>query len=361
MNSKSIFEGRKPVLYNKTFTDLNSMLESWGEPKYRSIQIWQGLYKHFWNSIDQYTVLPKSLREKLTEAFQITSLVPVDEINSSDGNTKKVLFELQDDQTIESVLMQYRSRNTLCISTQAGCGMGCVFCATGQMGLMRNLTNGEIVEQVIYFSRILNKQNEKVTNIVFMGMGEPFHNYNSLMHAIDQLNDPNGYNLGSRRMTISTVGLIPEIRRFTSEKRQVNLAISLHAADDDLRNSMLPINKKYPLSDLMKACEEYVQTTGRRITFEWALIHGVNDTNQQAHKLASLLRSLIIRGSALCHVNLIPLNPTEGYDGFPSIKDRVNAFHKVLIDKQIPTTIRTRRGIDIQAGCGQLAVKARKP
>lgn len=352
--------GGESAIYNRTFEDLKSMLLSWGEPDYRSIQIWEGLYQHYWNGFDQFTMLPIRLRNKLSEAFQITSLALVDKIISADGNTTKLLFELHDLQTIESVLMRYRSRNTLCISTQAGCGMGCVFCATGQMGLKRNLSNGEIVEQVIYFSRMLKNQSEKVTNIVFMGMGEPFQNYNSLMHAIDQLNSPNGYNLGSRRMTISTVGLVPEIQRFTSEKRQVNLAISLHAADDDLRNSMIPINKKYPLSILLDTCVEYVKTTGRRITFEWALIRGVNDTNEQAQKLAALLNPFLIDGSALCHVNLIPLNPTEGYYGFPSIKNRVEKFQTILIDNQIPATIRTRRGIEIQAGCGQLAVKAKK-
>src|SRR4030042_6089782 len=206
--------------------------------------------------------------------------------------------------------MRYNNRRALCISTQAGFSMGCVFCATGQMGFSRQLTSGEIVEQVIYYARQLALDHEQVTNIVVMGMGEPFHNYDATLSAIERLNNPQGFNLGARRFTISTVGLVPGIRRFTQEHSQINLAISLHAADDTLRSQLLPINKKYPLEQLFSACLEYVQVTRRRLSFEWALIQGVNDTPEQAHLLAQRLRIFRIGGSILCHVNLIQLNPT---------------------------------------------------
>ncbi len=245
--------------------------------------------------------------------------------------------------------MRYEKRNTLCISTQAGCAMGCVFCATGQMGFKRHLSSGEIVAQVMYYARMLHDQGEAVTNVVVMGMGEPFHNYDNTLSAIDRLNDPDGYNFGARRFTISTVGLVPAIRRFAAEKRQVNLAISLHAAEDTLRTSMLPVNKRYPIDELLEACRDYVAITGRRITFEWALINEINDTPEQAHLLAKKLKGL------LCHVNAIPLNPTQGFSGKATTRERAEKFKEILDSSGISCTIRLRRGIDIQAGCGQLA------
>jgi 23S rRNA (adenine2503-C2)-methyltransferase len=229
--------------------------------------------------------------------------------------------------------------------------MGCTFCATGQMGFLRNLTSGEILEQVIHYARILSSKGEQVTNVVMMGMGEPFHNYEATLAAIDRLNNPDGFNLGARRFTISTVGLVPGIRRFSAENRQVNLAISLHAADDELRSSLLPVNRKYPLDELIYACREYVAVTRRRISFEWALINGLNDGIDQARKLALLVSGLN------CHVNVIPLNPTQGYSGKATTRPRALAFSQELEAQGIPCTIRLRRGIDIQAGCGQLAGK----
>ncbi|MCL4258951.1 MAG: radical SAM protein, partial [Anaerolineales bacterium] len=204
-------------------------------------------------------------------------------------------------------------------------------------------------EQVLYFARQLKVEGERVTNIVLMGMGEPFHNYDASLAAIARLNDPDGFGLGNRHFTISTVGLIPAIKRYTTERHQMGLAISLHAADDELRASMLPVNNRYPIKDLIQACRDYVQTTGRRITFEWALINGVNDTPEQARKLAALLQGLN------CHVNVIPLNPTRGYPGQRSTRERVAEFRSILEAAGISCTVRVRRGIDIQAGCGQLA------
>lgn len=339
---------RKFIL-DLAFTELEHVLQEWGEPAYRAEQIWRGLYQQLWAMPDQFTTLPKSLRQRLGKAFTFSHLKPVTSLRSGDGNTTKTLFQLPDELAIEAVLMRYERRNTLCISTQVGCAMGCVFCATGQMGFKRHLSPGEIVEQVLYYARLLRQENEEVTNIVVMGMGEPFHNYDATMKAIDILNHPLGMNLGARRFTISTVGLVPAIRRFANEKRQVNLAISLHATQDDLRSSLLPINRKYPIQEVLTACRDYVAQTGRRITFEWALIQGVNDSVETARELAALLKGL------LCHVNVIPLNPTRRYSGTGSTRERANAFKAELERYGIPCTVRIRRGIDIQAGCGQLA------
>ncbi|PWH16242.1 MAG: 23S rRNA (adenine(2503)-C(2))-methyltransferase RlmN [Anaerolineae bacterium] len=346
----------KRLIYDLDLLSLTETLNTWGQPAYRAVQIWQGLYRNFWNSPEEFTNLPKSLREHLAAEFDFQPLTPTLKLDSRDGQTRKTLFRLPDGRQIEAVLMRYdhethqgRSRRTLCISTQAGCAMGCVFCATGQMGFQRHLTSGEIVAQVMYYARLLAQQGETVTNIVLMGMGEPFHNYENTMKAIDQLNDPQGYSFGARRFTISTSGLVPAIRRFAAEKRQVNLAVSLHAVSDEARSAMMPVNKKYPLAELLSACREYVQATGRRITFEWALIEGVNDTPEAARSLANLLQGL------LCHVNAIPLNPTHGYTGRASTRERAAIFKQILEQNGIPCTVRVRRGIDIQAGCGQLA------
>src|SRR5512133_2166137 len=339
----------KPLIYDLDLEDLKALLTELGEPAYRAQQIWQGLYQNLWASPEEFSNLPMALREKLAGELRWSALVPETVLQSKDGETVKTLFRLADDREIETVLMRYEERRTLCISTQVGCAMGCVFCATGQMGFKRHLTSGEIVAQVMYYARRLKDVNESVTNIVLMGMGEPFHNYDNTMAAIDRLNDSEGFNFGARRFTISTVGLVPMIRRFADEKRQVNLAISLHAADDESRLSMLPINKKYKIDDVLEACRYYVAQTGRRITFEWALINGVNDTPEVAKKLASKLKGL------LCHVNAIPLNPTAGYEGKSTDRQRATIFKETLEQAGIPCTIRMRRGIDIQAGCGQLA------
>ncbi len=341
-----------PLTYDLDLPALTSLLQSWDEPAYRAKQIWQGLYQHFWNAPDQFTSLPKSLREKLAVYLRWDVLRPDLKLASSDKQTIKTLFKLHDGKVIEAVLMRYDRRRTLCISSQAGCAMGCVFCATGQMGFKRHLSSGEIVAQVMYYARLLNEQNERVTNMVVMGMGEPFHNYENTMAAIDRLNDADGYNFGARRFTISTVGLVPSIRRFADETRQVNLAVSLHAADDETRGDMMPVNKKYPIAEVIDACRYYVTKTGRRITFEWALIHSVNDTPETARRLASLLKGLN------CHVNAIPLNPTTGYNGKATDRQRAEKFKEALEQAGVPCTIRMRRGVDIAAGCGQLAGKA---
>jgi 23S rRNA (adenine2503-C2)-methyltransferase len=330
-----------------------NQVAAWGEPKFRAGQIWQGLYQQLWSSPEEFTNLPSSLRARLGQQFRFNSLKPSHVLHSSDRETVKTLFQLEDGRAIEAVLMKYEQRRTLCISTQAGCAMGCVFCATGQMGFKRNLTSGEIVEQVLIYARQLKQQDERVTNIVVMGMGEPFHNFDATLAAIDLLNDPQGFNMGERRFTISTVGLVPMIRKFAALKRQINLAISLHAANDELRTSLLPVNRKYPIAELLSACREYIDATNRRLTFEWALIQDVNDLPEHARELGGLLRGM------LCHVNVIPLNPTRKYSGRATTHERAEAFKAELEKFGIPCTIRIRRGIDIQAGCGQLAVETR--
>lgn len=338
-----------PSIYNYPREELGRILQEWGEPPYRVSQLWQGLYRHLWNHVEQFTPFPKALRQKLSEHFVFEAIHPITETVTEQGLTRKILFHTPQGNPVETVLMQSKERNTLCISSQSGCGMGCVFCATGQMGFLANLTSGQIIEQVLYFARLLRQEQKTLTNVVIMGMGEPFHNFEQTLQAIDRLNDPEGFNFGERRFTISTVGIVPMIRRFTALKRQINLAISLHAADDDLRSRLLPINRKYPLNLLLEACREYVNQTKRRISFEWVLIQDVNDSLEQAQRLVKLVKGL------LCHVNLIPLNPTQGYLGKAPTKQRVEEFKTVLERNHIPCTVRVPRGVSIQAGCGQLA------
>jgi 23S rRNA (adenine2503-C2)-methyltransferase len=344
----------KTDLYDLTLEDLTALLVGWGEPPFRARQVWNWLYRQLAADPAEMTSLPLELRERLGEETRIGPLETLTIQRSVDGETEKRLFQLHDGETIETVLMEYESRNTLCISTQVGCGMGCVFCATGQMGFRRNLTAGEIVAQVIYFERELRARDDRLTNVVFMGMGEPLHNYDATVAAVRRLSDPLGFDFGVRRITISTVGLVPQIRRLAHEGLQVRLAISLHAATDEERQRLLPVARRWSLQELIDAVQEYVDQTGRRVTFEWALIQGQNDTPQQAHALGSLLSGL------LSHVNLIPLNPTAGYAGRRSASERIARFQAILDGYGVPNTVRLRRGIDIQAGCGQLRQKAER-
>jgi 23S rRNA (adenine2503-C2)-methyltransferase len=333
-------------LYGLTLDELSALLESWGQPRFRAKQVWSWLYDKRVSSFDDMANLPKDLRERLKVETRLGSLALADEQVSIDGTVKR-LYRLPDNQLIESVLMEYDDeRRTACISSQAGCAMGCVFCATGQMGFARHLSADEIFEQALFFARDLEARGERLSNIVMMGMGEPFHNYEAVIEAVRRIMSDLG--IGARHITVSTVGLVPMIRRFADEGLQVKLAISLHAATDEERSALLPVNRRYPLNELIGACEYYVEKTGRRISFEWALIAGQNDTQEQAHQLGRLLNGLH------CHVNLIPLNPTTGYEGEPSDPDASARFIATLATYGVPATIRVRRGIDIAAGCGQL-------
>ncbi len=342
----------QPTIYDLTFAQLSQILEEKGEQRFRAKQLWGWLYVHAAPDFNQMDNLPKRLRQQLAEQFSLSPFTEAARQHSKDGQTVKALFQLPDGNYVETVLMAYDRRRTVCISTQAGCALGCVFCATGQMGFFRHLSAGEIVAQVLFFARELAERGERVTNVVFMGMGEPLHNYDQTLAAVDRLNDSAGFNLGARRMTISTVGLVPAIRRYADEERQTPLAISLHAATDVERDALIPINRRYPISDLMAACRHYIGKTNRRLTFEWALIAGANDTVAQATALGKLLTGM------LCHVNLIPLNPTGGYAGKPSSPAAVAAFQAELARFGVSSTVRVRRGIDIRAGCGQLRDRA---
>jgi len=336
-------------LYDLSFEALDNLLQDLNEPAFRAKQIWQGLYQNLWVDMTNFSNLPLSLRDQISSQFNIGGLILEKELISTDGQTHKYLYRLADGSAIETVLMAYNDRNTVCISSQVGCALGCKFCATGKMGFIRNLTSGEIVEQVIKSAVILSSNGNKLTNVVFMGMGEPFHNYQAVQNAIAILNDPAGFGMGMRRFTISTVGIVPGIKKLALERSQINLAISLHAAEDQLRSKIVPINSKYNLTALMSACDEYLETTSRRITIEWALIDGVNDTVEQARKLVTLIKG------KLFHVNLIQLNPVDQYSGKPAPDVSAAKFQKIVQAAGLPCTIRLRRGIDIQAGCGQLA------
>ena len=270
------------------------------------------------------------------------------ETASSDGLTRKFLLGLSDGQTVETVLMGYPGRHTACVSTQAGCAMGCVFCATGQMGFIRHLCAGEIVGQVLHCRRILGGAGSGPRNLVLMGMGEPLHNYDAVMAALEIITDRRGINIGPARVTISTVGLVPGILRLAEERRPYGLAVSLHGATEEERSALVPASRRWPLAELIAACREYGRRTGRRIFFEWTLIAGRNDSPATAARLAALLAGID------AHINLIPLNPTGSYAGLPAGAGAVKAFQRILREAGFPATIRQRRGIDVAAGCGQL-------
>lgn len=342
-------------IYDLSYDELEALLKEWNQPAYRAKQVWEWLYDDDKRvqAFEDMTNLPKALREKLQAHASFGTLSLATEQTSKDGTIKR-LYRLTDGQLIESVLMPYSDhRRTACISSQAGCAMGCVFCATGQMGFARNLTATEIFEQAMRFASELTKDGQRLSNIVLMGMGEPFHNYDAVLEAIKRMMDELG--IGARHITVSTVGLVPQIRRFADEGLQVTLAVSLHKASDEERTALMPVNKKWDLAELISVCRYYVEKTGRRITFEWAAIAGENDTPEEAHKLGKLLRGLN------CHVNIIPLNPTGGYAGIPADSRAIDQFIEILGTYGVSGTVRVRRGIDIDAGCGQLKSKVIRP
>ena len=322
--------------YQVPEAELKEIMKSWGQPSFRVGQVRTWVYE---KGVDQFSSmldLPVALRTKLTENFSMGDLTLASEQISKDGTTKRA-YALHDGQLIESVLMPYEDgRRTACISSQAGCAMGCVFCATGQMGFFRQLTSTEIFEQVQRFSCDLKKDGQRLSNVVMMGMGEPLANYDNVMEAVRRMNTELG--IGARHITISTVGLAPRIRKLADEDMQVGLAVSLHQADNSKRSALMPVNKRYPIPELLDACRYYVQKTNRRISFEWALIRNETDTVQTARDLGMLLRGLH------CHVNVIPLNPTALYGGKPTTKAGVDEFIRVLGEYGITATPRTRRG-----------------
>lgn len=317
-------------------------------PRYRLDQIYRAATKELADNFSAISVLPRSLRSALSQAMKLSSIRCVADPTSQAGDTTKFLFELGDGKEVEAVLMRHRGgRTTGCISSQVGCPLRCDFCATGQGGFLRNLSALEIFDQALAVARRAREEDGTLTNLVFMGMGEPFLNYDAVADSIALLNDAHGFNLGARHMTVSTAGVVPGIERFTKERLQVNLAISLHASDDELRTRLMPINKKWPIARLMEATRAYVAATRRKVFYEYVMLAGVNDRERDARQLADLLRG------PLHHVNLIPYNATDApYSRSASATMR--RFQQILRERGVPSTVRHTMGDDIAAACGQL-------
>lgn len=367
LSSTNFFDLTRPELMRRA--------EAWSFPATHAARLWAYVYLEGVEDWARMEELPVRFRAKAEEELRFERPRVAVETHSADGFTRKYLLALADDQWIETVLMRYTGRVTACISSQVGCAMGCVFCATGQMGFSRHLTAGEIVAQAMHIDRVLREtaggefaearsqpalaqpghlsphaRHERLRNVVLMGMGEPLHNYDAVMQAVDILRDGNGLALAGRRITLSTVGVVPGIRRLAEESRPVHLAVSLHGATQAARAALLPVARKWSLDELMDACREYIARQHRRIFYEWTLIAGKNDTVETAHALGALLRG------QQAQVNLIPLNPTAGYGGEPTDREAAKRFQAVLAEYDLPSTVRQRRGIDIAAGCGQLAL-----
>jgi 23S rRNA (adenine2503-C2)-methyltransferase len=334
----------KPLIHSLTGIELAAICAELNLPKYRASQIWRWLYVQRVCSWEAMTNLPAALRTQLAERVSLESAVSL-KIQGEPADTRKILVGLHDGESVEEVLIPAPSRRTVCISSQVGCRFHCAFCASGQAGFMRNLEAGEMVGQVILAANIFP---EPITNVVFMGIGEPFDNYDEVLKAIRILNDKEGMNIGARRLTISTSGIVPGIERLATEGLQVELSVSLHAPTDELRSELMPVNRKYPLDELFKACKAYFAATKRIVTFEYTLINGVNDRPEHARELAGLLRNMPGR------VNLIPLSPVEEFSGQPSSEETCEMFMNIIEKSGINTTLRRSKGSSLQAACGQL-------
>ena len=328
--------------------ELQVLLKEMGEPTFRAKQIFAWIYRGV-SSTDEMTDLSKDLREKLAERAEIGELHILRRQVSDHDGTRKYLFGLEDGNAIETVFMKYKHGNSICVSSQAGCRMGCRFCASGMAGLARNLSAWEMADQIL---QVQKDAGERVSNVVIMGTGEPFDNYEQLSRFLRLIHEKNGLNLGYRSITVSTCGVIPGIRRFGEEFPQVNLAISLHASNDTTRRELMPVNRSYPMAQLLEVCRSHAEKTGRRVTFEYTLVSGVNDGEKQAEELAGVLSGM------LCHVNLIPLNAVKEKAFRGSSKDYARRFQAALERRGIPATIRRELGGDIDAACGQLRLKA---
>tara|TARA_B100001250_G_scaffold412704_1_gene444622 strand:+ start:208 stop:1239 length:1032 start_codon:yes stop_codon:yes gene_type:complete len=331
--------------YDISRSELAELLE--GEPNYRIDQVWEGLHSQH-REPAELTNIPKALRSAIEELLP-AALTPVRQVSSDNGKTLKQLWQLGDGYLLESVLMHYRDRSTVCVSSQAGCAMACSFCATGQIGFDRHLTSGEIVEQVVRASQ--NAKGKRVSNVVFMGMGEPLANFENVWSAVERIHGDLG--IGARKITISTVGVIPGIERLTEQDLPVSLAVSLHSANNSVRNQLAPVNRTYPLRKLSEALQSYKRSKNRRISLEWAMMAGVNDTETAGRELAEFARPLN------AHVNLIPLNPTPGYDNPGTDHESIAWFQQILESFGVNATVRANRGTDIDAACGQLRAEHR--
>ncbi|MSR84836.1 23S rRNA (adenine(2503)-C(2))-methyltransferase RlmN [Candidatus Uhrbacteria bacterium] len=334
------------------FTALSRVLEERKQPAYRLAQIKRAFFVEYLADWNELSVFPKMLRDEMAEKIPWNTLKVIKTQTSPQGDTVKTLFELSDGKKIEAVLMCHQDeRRTVCLSSQVGCAMACSFCATGTMGFTRNLTSDEMVEQVLYYARFLKKTGERVSSVVFMGMGEPFHNYDAVMETVRTLNDHEGFNLGARHMSISTCGVVPGILKLADEPLQVNLAISLHSAIDQVRSKIMPVNRAYPVAKLMAAVRTYMEKTNRKVFFEYLLLKDINDREGDAIALAHLLGP----DFRLVHVNLIKYHETHAFEGTER-SDRI-AFLRRLHELGVPATHRITFGEDIDAACGQLAVK----
>lgn len=343
----------KPSIYSLQLHELKEWLKDHDEKAFRGEQIFDWLYQKRVSDFEEMTNLSKKLRNLLQEHFSITTLKTLIQQTSSDG-TIKFLFELHDGFSIETVLMRHNYGNSVCVTTQVGCRIGCTFCASTLGGLKRNLEAGEIVSQVLKVQQALDETEERVSSIVIMGIGEPFDNYDSMMSFLRIINHEQGLNIGARHITVSTSGIIPKIYQFAEENMQINFAISLHAPNTEIRSRLMPINRAYKLEDLMKAVKYYIDKTGRRVSFEYGLFGGVNDQEEHAIELAKLIKDL------KCHVNLIPVNYVPERDYVRTPREQIFLFEKTLKSYGVNVTIRREQGHDIDAACGQLRAKERK-
>ncbi len=343
----------KPSIYSLPFNELKKWVQEQGEKSFRAEQLYDWLYLKRVDDFNEMTNLPKSFRKKLDATFTMTSLKTIIKQTSKDG-TIKFLFELQDGYSIETVLMRHEYGNSICVTTQVGCRIGCTFCASTLGGLKRNLEAGEIVSQVLKVQKALDETNERVSHVVVMGIGEPFDNYDAILSFLKVINEDKGLNIGARHITVSTSGIIPKIYKFADENLQINFAISLHAPNTELRSKLMPINRAYKLPDLMEAIKYYIKKTGRRVSFEYGLFGGENDQDEHAEELAALVKGI------KCHINLIPVNyvPERNYVRTP--REQIFKFEKILKNHGINVTIRREQGHDIDAACGQLRAKERK-
>ena len=346
-------EIKKRSIYSLQLHELKDWLSENGEKPFRAEQIFEWLYKKRITTFEDMSNVSKGLRDKLAHHFELTTLDTAIQQTSSDG-TIKFLFELHDGYSIETVLMRHDYGNSVCVTTQVGCRIGCTFCASTLGGLKRHLEAGEIVAQVVKVQQTLDQTDERVSSVVIMGIGEPFDNYDNMLSFLKIINHEKALNIGARHITVSTSGIVPKIYQFADEDTQINFAVSLHAPNTELRSRLMPINKAYKLDDLMTAVRYYIDKTGRRISFEYGLFGGVNDSVEHAEELAELLKGL------KCHVNLIPVNYVPERDYVRTPRDKIFAFEKTLKNRGINVTIRREQGSDIAAACGQLRAKERK-
>lgn len=343
----------KPLIYDLTMSALEEWLLSNGEKKFRATQIFEWLYIKRVNSFEEMSNLSNELREKLERNYSMQAMTEALKQESKDG-TIKFLFDLRDGYSIETVIMRHNYGNSVCVTTQVGCQIGCTFCASTLGGLKRNLSGGEIVAQVLQAQRALDEADERVSHVVIMGIGEPFENFTPMLDFLKIINHQKGLNIGARHITVSTSGIVPKIYEFADEKLQINLAISLHAPNTEIRSRLMPINRAFPIDKLMEAVRYYIDKTGRRITFEYGLFGGVNDQVEHAEELVDLIKGLN------CYVNLIPVNYVPERDYVRTPKDDILKFKKTLEDRGIVCTVRREHGSDIAAACGQLRAQERK-